>query len=130
MNRNGLKSTKHQAKDLLPINHDSLKTAIKASNGNLTKVAKLLGCDRTTIYYHLRKSQELTDYLEEIRQVESDSLLDEALLKLKARVVFDDWRAIQYVLDTKGHERGYTRHQKVDEDVTFRIVREDARETD
>jgi AcrR family transcriptional regulator len=97
--------------------------AIKGSGGDISEVAKRLGCARSTVYRYLDRYPAVYEALEEEREV----LLDIAEYGLMKRVEDGDLRAIIFTLKTKGKDRGYTTW--IDLDVTVRREIDDLLDT-
>lgn len=77
--------------------------AINAACGVKTEAARLLGCHRHTITNYAKRHPEVAEALVDA----NDQLLDEAETALIDLVRERDFRAIRYVLNCKGRERGW-----------------------
>jgi len=89
---------------------------------------KALACrkaniSRTTLDAWIAKFDTLRQEIEEI----NEEVLDLAETKLLQALNNGERWAIQYILDTKGKDRGYTSRQemKIDENASIRVIYED-----
>lgn len=87
-----------------------VKEAIVASHGLLTVAARMLRCDRSTVYAYVAKHPTLAEAVRDAREAHID--LAEAKL-LKAVEAGAPW-AVAMVLKTIGRTRGYVERQEVD----------------
>lgn len=91
-------------------NPERIAKAIMASNGNLTRAAKTIGCSRTTLYRYLEKFDQVAEAREEARE----EFIDLAETKLRGLVNDGDFSAIRFVLRCWGKPRGWSEKQEID----------------
>src|SRR5262245_56331146 len=102
-----------------------LAAAIRESKGNVARAARALGCSRQAILYHVKRSAQLREMLDDYREGrvdEAESRLDDALES------GESW-AVMFTLKTLGRKRGYvekTEHEHSGKDGTppIRLVEE------
>lgn len=87
-------------------------SAIKASNGMVTKAASLLGCSPNTIYAYAQKYPSVKEALDYHREI----ILDLAETRLLKAVERGDVWAVKLVLQTLGTKRGYV--EKIEHGTT------------
>jgi len=87
-------------------------SALKRTSGNLTRSARLLGVTRDEIVAYAAARPLLRELLDDIRE----AAVDDAEAGLRAAVAQRQPWAIEFVLETLGHPRGYgEREQPIDE---------------
>lgn len=87
----------------------AVSRALVAAMGRVSYAAIILGLTPETLRGRIRKSETLMSLQEEIREFR----LDIAEEKLDKRVMMDRWPAIQFVLETQGKNRGYTKRTEM-----------------
>lgn len=87
----------------------TLREAITGSRGIKVAIAQRLGCSRQTLDSYLLRFPDLNALLAD----ERDSIIDLAESKLLKAVNAEDWRAVQFVLETLGKGRGWSRRTEV-----------------
>ncbi len=80
-----------------------LLNAITGSYGNITVIAKKLGCQRAAVYEFLKKDEEVKTAVEQ----ERERIVDLAENKLVDRLNKGDTTLIVMTLKTLGKNRGY-----------------------
>lgn len=92
------------------ISNEAFAKAIKGSLGNVSFIARRLGCTRMTVWRRVNSSAELKELFDE----ENETMLDNAeneLLSLMNPNVNEDPRsrleALKFYLNSKGKVRGY-----------------------
>lgn len=86
---------------------------ISQNEGNLTLVAKHYGVSRETIYTYINKNRDVKQKIEDIRGFKDETDLDsaESVMRYCMSLVKDNPKIAQdsakYVLDKKGHKRGW-----------------------
>ena len=104
------------------INKQKLINAIFDSHGVLTKAAQIADCSLKTIYNHRDRDTEVANAIIEAKELADCRLLDLAEDRLEQAVNRGDFRAIKYVLSTKGKSRGYTERAEIEEESPFQLV--------
>lgn len=93
--------------------------------GNMSVLAKRLGCGRNTLYEYCRRFPSIRAAMEE----EREKLIDMAEGKLATLVNDGDFNAIRFVLERQGRARGWGQEQTVNLNAqaipqpVFRFVR-------
>lgn len=82
---------------------EEVAAALEKSRGLVSFAARLLGCNRTTIYNYFERYPQLRDIIHDA----GEALVDKAELKLEKAIDNDEPWAIALVLKTKGKSRGY-----------------------
>ena len=81
--------------------------AIYEANGIVTEAARILGCDRGTIYDRAKRNKKVKAAMDDA----NDAVLDKAegcLIGLIDSIEHKDhFSAVRYLLRTKGRKRGY-----------------------
>ncbi|HOQ49662.1 MAG TPA: hypothetical protein PLV01_07535 [Candidatus Kapabacteria bacterium] len=98
---------------------ETVKEALIKANGFISQAAKILQCDRTTVYSYFKRYPELNDVLKEQRE----TMLDFAESKLMAAISKGNLTAIIFFLKTQGRSRGY--YEKIETNTSFSIDRND-----
>jgi transposase-like protein len=83
--------------------------AIRKAQGNVSHAARLLGCDRGTVYNYIHKYQTVEAALDEARE----SMLDYVESKLLEAISGGNITAMIFYLKTQGRNRGYVERQEV-----------------
>jgi hypothetical protein len=82
---------------------DEVAAALEKSHGLVSFAARLLGCNRSTVYEYLKRYP----YLKEIIHDAGEALVDKAELGIEKAIDNGEPWAIALVLKTKGKARGY-----------------------
>lgn len=82
-----------------------LEEALRKAGGVPAGAAQILGCARSTVTRRIHKSESLQRFCEELEE----EYLDMAESKMAALVKKGDFRALRFVLETKGKARGWTK---------------------
>ena len=85
-----------------------IKKAIEGSGGYISRIAAKLKCD-----WHTAKKYIEEFDLEIDRQVEVETSLDKAEIKLEEKIQDGDITAIIFKLKTQGKKRGYVERQEL-----------------
>ena len=88
-----------------------LKKGIENSFGNVTTIAKNVGCERKTIYAWLDKSRDLQIQFD----LEREKIIDLAENKLVENLNHGETSSIHFVLKTLGRNKGYYEKQEIQE---------------
>lgn len=83
--------------------------ALKASEGNISKAAALLGVGRTSVARFVQQNPDLHSVLDEY----TETIIDVAEDVLKEQVKEGDGAQVRFLLNTKGKNRGYTTRQEM-----------------
>lgn len=102
------------------VTDEQILEAIPKMHGNMTAVARSLGCSRNTIYRAVKNSRELETAFEEQRENTLDSLEEE----LFTQALNGNTTLLIFALKTAGYKRGYGDRSKLDVDGTF-VSKED-----
>lgn len=86
-----------------------IKYALIDNKGNISRAAKQLGYDRSTIYSHIQASEELKQVIFDARE----SAIDAAEETIQTAAANGDISAAKYILGTIGRNRGYVEKQDV-----------------
>lgn len=86
-----------------------VKEAILQSRGIVSVAARMLKCDRRTIYKYMDRHPEL----EQAREDARENLIDYAESKLVERIADSDIKAIMFYLRTQAKHRGYSERQEI-----------------
>lgn len=86
--------------------------ALRRSKGMVSVAARLLGCDRQTVYSAMQRHPEIG----EVVAGERELLIDTAELKLVDSITKGQPWAISFYLKTQGRHRGYIEKREVDLD--------------
>lgn len=78
-------------------------SAIKGSGGIKMTICQRLGCTRPTLDAYLRDNEEIRKAFID----EQEEILDMAEINLYGNIQNGDLTAIFYILNNKGHKRGY-----------------------
>ena len=112
-----------------PLKYDvkQMEQEIVRCDGNLTAVAKGLGCQRLTIYDYIRRFPELGKAVDAARE----KVGDEAVGQLHKLVREGHFPAIQFYLKTQHGRRGFTDRVELTgidgEPISYRAVKQEAR---
>lgn len=79
---------------------DEMKAAVRATHGNVSAAARLLGCDPHTIFKRVGN-----EFISEIRQERTDWRTEVAESEFDKMLTKGDWRAITSILDKDWHRR-------------------------
>lgn len=91
----------------IPVDDNLILKLIKPCNGNLTRIAESLGCDRHTIRNHIDKNPILLELLNDTRERRIDLLED----TVWQRATEGQDTALQtFLLRTQARARGYDLH--------------------
>ena len=101
----GAKSTKStpNARAWRHFTVDEVAAALEKSHGLVSFAARLLGCNRTTIYNYFEKYPHLRQIITDA----GEALVDKAELAVEKAIDNGEGWAISLVLKTKGKNRGY-----------------------
>ena len=83
---------------------EQILEAISGTGGDISEIARRLGCARSTVYRYMDRYPSVAEAIED----EREELLDLAEEGLMKQVREHDLQAIIFVLKTKGKDRGYT----------------------
>lgn len=86
-----------------------IRKAIEGSKGIKTAIAQRLNCTRQTVDNYLDRFPDLKALVSD----ERDSIIDLAEVKLLQAVNNNDMRAILFVLETIGKDRGWTKRTEI-----------------
>ena len=86
-----------------------VREAIEGSRGNKSTIAEKLGCTRQTVDNLLLRFPELVPMLEQ----ERESLVDKAENKLNDLLDANEPRAVFFVLETLGKNRGWAKRTEI-----------------
>ena len=100
---------------------DMIIAAVKATAGTIYVAAERLGCHPDTIYDRAKVSKEVADAIKHARE----KLLDTGEIALAAAVGQGDFRAIKFLLSTKGRDRGYVTRSEFDGNMTVTVVEDE-----
>lgn len=87
---------------------DEVAAALEKSHGLVSFAARLLGCNRTTIYNYFEKYPHLRQIIADA----GEALVDKAELAVEKAIDNGEGWAIALVLKTKGKPRGYVERQE------------------
>ena len=87
----------------------TVRQALETARGVVSEAARVLDCDRQTLYTYLAKYPELR----EAQVMARESLIDLAEKGLGDQVEAGDMRAIIFTLETLGKKRGYARRTEL-----------------
>lgn len=79
------------------------KSALIKANGNITRAAELIGCDRSTLSNRIKRNPKL----QIAREQAENTLIDFAESQLWKKVKDGHFPSIKLVLTTKGKVRGW-----------------------
>lgn len=96
---------------------EQVEAALRASHGNQSKAAEMLGTSRSTINGYVRRHPELADAIDEVREVNLDIAEDALFRKIKE----GNMAAIIFFLKTQGKSRGYDEKAKPQPEEQKRI---------
>lgn len=102
----------------VPIDREKLKALIIEYHGNLTRVAKSLGCARNSIKRIVNTDASVKEVLEESRERTVDEVED-AFTK---RAIAGDTTASIFFLKTRARERGYDQDYRADIEAVTRAA--------
>lgn len=88
---------------------DEILAAVRGSGGNVSEVARRLGCSWHTARSYVDKWESTRTAFD----CELEELLDEAEIKLRELILAGDGPAIRFYLSTKGRKRGYVTRSEV-----------------
>jgi transposase-like protein len=83
---------------------EQILEAISGTGGDISEIARRLGCARSTVYRYMDRYPSVAEAIED----EREELLDLAEEGLMKQVREHDLQAIIFVLKTKGKDWGYT----------------------
>jgi transposase-like protein len=83
--------------------------AAEGSNGLISIIATKLQVHRSTLRRWIKYSDKRQKKVDEIIAEESSELLDIAQEKMKAEINDGNWKAVRFLLETKGKHLGYTK---------------------
>lgn len=98
--------------------------AIKDSGGNMSIVAKRLGCDRSTVARYAQRYVTIREALQQADEAVTD-LAESKAIKL---INEEYWPAIMHRLNTKGKARGYSERKELTgadggpQEIVFKVV--------
>jgi len=92
------------------LSKEKVRNAIPGTAGIITTIAMNAGVSRKSLYAYLKKHSELWGDIDE----EKAKVVDLAENRLVKRIERDDWKAVSYMLDKKGGDRGYGDRQVVE----------------
>ena len=88
---------------------ENIKQKIYDLKGNVSAVARSFGCERSTIYAKIDKSNTLKKALSDSRE----TMLDNVESKLYQNAMSGDTTALIFISKTLGKSRGYVERQEV-----------------
>jgi len=88
---------------------EAISRALVAAGGRISYASIILGITPKYLRRRIHESDELTKLKEEIQEFR----IDIAENKLDQRVLDDKYPAIQFLLETQGKHRGYTKRTEV-----------------
>ena len=92
---------------------DQVIAAAAAGKGKTGKIASILGCTPETVRNYALRHQAIDEAIQSARYDFDEGLIDTAELKLEEAVLRGDRWAVQYTLDTKGRQRGYSKVKEI-----------------
>lgn len=92
--------------------------AIENAEGNLTQAARLLGCNRNTIYKYINDFSTVKEAYERV----NEQTIDFVENKLMEQVKRGNITAIIFYLKTKAKHRGYVERQEFQHDGKLVVV--------
>jgi len=95
--------------DDLSIPLETMAAELRKTSGQVYATAKRLGCSHNTVYRYLDRFPELR----QIRSLYRGLMVDMAETKLAQNVLAGDQRAIEYVLDRQGTDRGWSKRPEL-----------------
>jgi hypothetical protein len=87
---------------------DEVAAALEKSHGLVSFAARLLGCNRSTVYEYLNRHPHLRNIISDA----GEALLDKGELALEKAIDGNESWAVQFLLKTKGKKRGYVERQE------------------
>jgi hypothetical protein len=93
--------------------------ALEKTGGHIAKSCKIAKIDRKTHYRWMDTDEKYRSAVNEIINIVDDDLLDEAVNKLREHVKSGSIRAVLYVMDTRGHKRGFSKIDQSDEEKPY-----------
>ena len=95
------------------ISNEEIMTVLEKTEGNISRAAKILELNDTTLYRKAKKDPEIKEFLELLDQ----RLIDLAKDVLREKLETDkDLKAAIFLLETKGKDEGF--HKKVVKEVS------------
>jgi hypothetical protein len=92
--------------------------AIELAKGNLTQAARLLKCNRNTVYGYMNRYSTVKDAYERVNEETIDLVED----KLMTQIERGNITAIIFYLKTKAKHRGYVERQEFKHDGKVVLV--------
>ena len=89
------------------VSQSEIVTAIHATGGVVSEIAETLGIPLPTLSAKIANSEKLQS---ELKQARLNYAEDAAMLKIR----LGDTKAITFILETLGKERGYTKQKAID----------------
>jgi predicted transcriptional regulator len=112
---------------MVKINKAKMTAALLDSGGIMQTIANRLGVSRVAVYQYLNKYPEF----KEMREDETQKILDLAEAKLFNQINKENLLAIKYLLSTKGRSRGYVKRQEIEHSGnTYTFVIDDDKYSD
>ena len=92
--------------------------ALKTTQGMVSAAARMLGCNRKTLYRYFERYPAIVEAVKEATEFQ----LDVTELQLFQAIDRGEAWAICLYLKTKGRQRGYVEKQDVQADVTLKAI--------
>lgn len=97
------------AKSRTPRTTEAISRALAAAGGRVSYAAIILGMTPKSLRRRIQDSEELTSLRDEIQEFR----IDIAESKLDKKVLEEKYPAIQFLLESQGKSRGYTKRTEV-----------------
>lgn len=92
---------------------EDIISAIREAKGVLTVAASILDCDRSTIYKRMQNDEDIKEAHEQASEVMLDQAENALYDLIDSDKHKDHWKAVRYLLSTKGKKRGYVERQEI-----------------
>lgn len=91
------------------ISKRKFRLAVDGSKGIISVIARRLGCSRQTVYNYMERYPEFKELIDD----EREEIIDLAEFKLLKHVNAGELRAILFVLESLGKNRGWSKRTEV-----------------
>ena len=91
------------------VSDEELARALQAAGGMVSYTAIITGLCPTTVRKRIRESEKLSSLQQDIMEMR----VDIAESKLDKKIHEEEWKAIQFMLETQGKDRGYVKRQEM-----------------